>query len=54
MPGNVEVYVGTDDESEDVCEDQASIRKSKHAKIESTKGNTQMEKICNKADCTHN
>ena len=33
VPGNVEVYVGTDDESEDVCEDQASLRKSKHAKI---------------------
>ena len=34
VPGNVEVYVGTDDESEDVCEDQqASIRKFKRAKI---------------------
>ena len=33
VPGNVEVYVGTDDESEDVCEDQASIRKSNRAKI---------------------
>ena len=33
VPGNVEVYAGTDDESEDVCEDQASIRKSKRAKI---------------------
>ena len=28
VPGNVEVYVGTDEESEDVCEDQALIRKS--------------------------
>ena len=33
VPGNVEVYVGTDDESDDVCEDQASIKKSKRAKI---------------------
>ena len=33
VPGNVEVYVGTDDENEDVCEDQPSIRKSKRAKI---------------------
>ena len=33
VPGNVEVYVGTDEESEDVCEDQASIRKSKRAKL---------------------
>ena len=33
VPGNVEVYVGTDDESEDVCEDPVSIRKSKSAKI---------------------
>ena len=33
VPGNVEVDVGADDESEDVCEDQASIRKSKRAKI---------------------
>ena len=33
LPGNVKVYVGTDDESEDVCEDQASIKKSKRAKI---------------------
>ena len=33
VPGNVQVYVGTDDESEDVCKDQASIRKSKRAKI---------------------
>ena len=29
VPGNIEVYVGTDDESED----QTSIRKSKRAKI---------------------
>ena len=33
VPGNVEVYVGTDDESEDVHEDQASIKKSKRAKV---------------------
>ena len=33
VSGNVEVYVGTDDESDDVCEDQAPIKKSKHAKI---------------------
>ena len=31
--GNVEDYVGTDDESEDVCEDQTSIKKSKRAKL---------------------
>ena len=33
VPENVEVYAGADDEIEDVCEDQESIRKSKRAKI---------------------
>ena len=33
VPRNVEIYEGTDDKSDDVCEDQASIKKSKRAKI---------------------